>query len=271
MEYFIQAIPSTNVTLMMIVAVVCILGPLLAAVIAAVRFRIGPMPILMGALIYVIAQLLVRTPLLNLVFSIPGFSAFMETHSVWNDFLLSLTTALIEELARWAAFLLVLKKRYDDYNAISYGIGHGGAEVILTAGFTYVSYYFMAQSVNLSFNTVVDPEFSEQLMIVSENLLKISPRDMFLNIIMQASAVCMHVLYTFIIVRGVKNHSSTITVLLAIAAHFFYLLVQSLLILLPEGIIWKAFFSGVVATCAVYYLLEARRRAVMAEYDRKRR
>ncbi|MBE6936454.1 MAG: YhfC family intramembrane metalloprotease [Ruminococcaceae bacterium] len=271
MEYFIQAIPSTNVTVMMIVAVVCILGPLLAAVIAAVRFRTGPMPILMGVLVYVMAQLLVRTPLLNLVFSLPGFSAFMETHPVWNDFLLSFTTAVVEELARWAAFLFVMKQRYDDHNAIAYGIGHGGAEVILTAGFAYVGYYFMAQSVNVSFNTTVDPEFSEQLMIASENLLKISPRDMFLTIIMQAAAVCMHVLYSFLIVRGIMNKSSVITVPLAIAAHFFYLLLQSLLTLLPEGIIWKAFFSGAVATCAVYYLLEARRRAVMAEYERKRK
>ena len=61
------AIDAANVTFMSVVAVACILGPAVAAVIAAVRFRSGPMPIIVGVLVYLLSQTVVRTPLLNLL------------------------------------------------------------------------------------------------------------------------------------------------------------------------------------------------------------
>ena len=264
------AISPANVTYMSVVAVVCILGPIIAAIIAAVRFKSGPIPILIGALIYIISQLIIRTPLLSLLYGIPGIGDFMGAHGIFNDFILSLTTAVIEELARWAAFLLVLKKRVNDYSAITYGIGHGGAEVIMVAGLAYVNHYLTAQAINLSFTSPFEPDVMAELTEASLSLSGLFPRDMLLTVVIEAAAVCMHVLYTFIIVRGVHYGTTKVTLPLAIGIHFFYIFLSSLVGRFPDGIFWQAIFTAVVASGCVYYLLEARRRAVMAEYEKRR-
>lgn len=264
------AIPPSNVTMMSIVAAVCILGPIVAAIIAAVRFRSGPMPILIGVLIYIISQLLIRTPFLNLLYAIPGFGAFMDAHGIFRDFIFSLTTAAIEELARWAAFLLVLKKRVNDYSAITYGIGHGGAEVVMVAGLAYINYYLTAQAINLSFTTPFEADVMTDLAAASESLSLLYPRDMLLTIVIEAAAVCMHVMYTFIIERGVRYGTSKVCLPLAMGMHFLYAFLSSLVGRFPDGTLWKAIFSAIVASICVYYLLEARRRAVIADYNKRR-
>lgn len=264
------AIPPANVTYMSVVAVVCILGPIIAAIIAAVRFKSGPMPILIGALIYVISQLLIRTPLLNLLYGVPGVGDFMASHGVFNDFILSLTTAIVEELARWAAFFLVLKKRVNDYSAITYGIGHGGAEVIMVAGLAYVNHYLTAQAINLSFTSPFEADVMADLAAASVSLSGLFPRDMLLTVVIEAAAVCMHVMYTFIIARGVRYGTTKITLPLAMGVHFLYVFLSSLVSRFPDGILWQAIFAAVVASGCVYYLLEARRRAVMSDYEKRR-
>lgn len=264
------AIDAANVTFMSVVAVACILGPAVAAVIAAVRFRSGPMPIIVGVLVYLLSQTVVRTPLLNLLYAIPGVESFMNAHGVFSDFILSLTTAVIEELARWATFFFVLKKRVNDYSAITYGIGHGGAEVILVAGFAYINNYLTAQAINLSFEAPFDADVMAELAAASVSLSELLPRDMLLTIVIEAAAICMHVMYTFIIARGVRYGTTKICLPLAAGMHFFYLFISSLVGRMPDGILWQAIFSAAVAAACVYYLLEARRRAVMAEYEKRR-
>lgn len=264
------AIPPSNVTMMSIVAAVCILGPIIAAIIAAVRFRSGPMPILIGVVIYLISQLLVRTPILNLLYAIPEFGAFMDAHGVFRDFIFSLTTAVIEELARWAAFFLVLKKRVNDYSAITYGIGHGGAEVIMVAGLAYINNYLTAQAINLSFTTPFEADIMAELEVASESLSLLYPREMLLTIVIEAAAVCMHVMYTFIIARGVRYGTTKICLPLAMGMHFLYIFLSALVGRFPDGILWKAIFSAMAASLCVYYLLEARRRAVMADYEKRK-
>lgn len=264
------AIASTNVTFMSIVAAVCILGPIIAAIIAAVRFRCGPMPILIGVLVYLLSQLVIRTPLLNVLYAIPGVGSFLNAHGIISDFIFSLTTAVIEEFARWAAFFFVLKKRVNDYSAITYGIGHGGAEVILVAGFAYINHYITAQAINLSFESPFEADVMADLAAASQSLSELTPRVMLLTIVIEAAAICMHVMYTFIIARGVRYGTTKICLPLSMAMHFLYVFLGSLIGRMPDGVLWQAIFSVVVAAACVYYLLEARRRAVMADYEKKR-
>ncbi len=264
------AIAPANVTFMSIVAVACILGPVVAAIIAAVRFRSGPMPILIGVLAYLLCQLVVRTPFLNLLYAIPGFGTFMDAHGIFRDFIFSLTTAVIEEAGRWAIFFFVLKKRVNDYSAITYGIGHGGAEVVMHYGLAYILNYTYAQSINLSLEEPLEAELMDILNDVYPSLAALTARDMLLTIVIAAAAVCMHVMYTFIIARGVRYGTTKICLPLAMGMHFLYVFLSSLIGRMPDGILWQALFAAAVAAACIYYLLEARRRAVMADYEKRR-
>ena len=46
---------------------------------------------------------------------------------------------LFEEVGRFTAFKLVLRRRREPVTALSYGIGHGGCEAFLILGVTYIS------------------------------------------------------------------------------------------------------------------------------------
>ena len=261
------AISPTNVLFMAIVGIVLVVGPILAAVIACLRFRSGAMPVVIGILTYLLVQIVIRSPLLSLFYSIPGVEAFMTAHGILQDLFLSVTTAVIEECARWAVFFFVLKKHVNDYTAITYGIGHGGTEVAVISGIAYLNYYLTAHAINISFTEPFDAEIMEELAQASVSIAAIAPREMFLTILTQAAAVCMHVMYTFIIARGVRYNTTKITLPLAIGMHFLYLFFSALLLRLPDGVLWQALFCTVTASACVYYLLEARRRSVMAEYE----
>ena len=229
------------------------------------------MPILVGILAYLLVQMVIRSPLLSLFYGINGVEHFMNTHGIFSDFFLSLTSAVIEECARWAVFFYVLRKRDNDYSAISYGIGHGGAEVVMVAGFAYINYYLTAHAINISFTDPFEADIMSELAEASVSIAAITPRQMFLTVIIEAAAVCMHVMYTFIVARGVRYGTTKITLPLAIGMHFFYLFLSALLLRLPDGILWQALFSAAAASSCVYYLLEARRRAVLAEYEASRK
>ena len=261
------AISPTNVMWMAVVGLVLILGPIVAAVIACLRFRSSVMPVVIGVLTYLLVQIVIRSPLLTLFYGIPGVEAFMEAHGIFRDFFLSVTSAVIEECARWAVFFFVLKKYVNDYSAITYGIGHGGTEVITVAGIAYLNYYLTAHAINVSFADPFEESIMNELAEASVSIAAIAPREMFLTLLVQTSAVCMHVMYTFIIARGVRYNTTKITLPLAIGLHFFYLFFSALLLHLPDGILWQSIFCTAAASGCVYYLLEARRRAVMAEYD----
>lgn len=55
----------------------------------------------------------------------------------------ALAAGIFEETGRLFGFKVLLKKYNDKNTAVAYGIGHGGIEVILLLGFTYL-FYFLA-------------------------------------------------------------------------------------------------------------------------------
>ena len=69
---------------------------------------------------------------------------------------------VFEETGRLIAFKTVLRKRKNKETSISYGIGHGGVEVILILGLTYIQYIAYAVMLNTgTFGTVVDQVVSQ--------------------------------------------------------------------------------------------------------------
>ena len=83
---------------------------------------------------------------------------------------------VFEETGRLIAFKTVLKKRRNRETAISYGIGHGGFEVILILGITYIQYIAYAVMLNTgTFGAVIDQIASqapEQISSV-ENVVRL--------------------------------------------------------------------------------------------------
>lgn len=93
-------------------------------------------PVLLGALTFIIFQVLTRIPLLQIV--LPRFdwyAIFSATRPVLFLLLLSFTAGIFEEIGRYLMMKRFLKESPFSHS-IGFGIGHGGVEAILLVGIT---------------------------------------------------------------------------------------------------------------------------------------
>ncbi|MCI9142927.1 MAG: YhfC family intramembrane metalloprotease [Lachnospiraceae bacterium] len=87
-----------------------------------------------GVLAFVVSQLLIRIPILQLV--LPQFTWFsmLPLYSWGYGLFLGVTAGLAEESARWAAVKCFLKEKRSFEHGLAFGLGHGGIEAMLLVG-----------------------------------------------------------------------------------------------------------------------------------------
>lgn len=93
---------------------------------------------LLGALGFVVPQILIRLPILTGLSKFAGFAAFAQNHPVPYGFGLAFTAGLFELTGRYAV-ARCLKKNLTYRRALAAGLGHGGIEAILITGLAYLS------------------------------------------------------------------------------------------------------------------------------------
>lgn len=117
-------------------AIICSVAlPITLVVIFCVRKKGIWKPILFGALTFPFFQVLIRIPLLQLVFPRESWYVLMrDTQPVLYALFLGGTAALFEEGGRFVVMSLFLKKHRGTSDGIAFGVGHGGIEAILFVG-----------------------------------------------------------------------------------------------------------------------------------------
>ena len=153
-----------SVGLMLSIAV-----PVAASLIWKAKKKEPVTSILVGAAAFLLFALILEKPIQN-VLAFPTEMGLSE-HAVSrflhaNPVLLALVTGLFpgvfEETGRLIAFRTVLRKRKNRETSISYGIGHGGFELILTLGLAYIQYIAYAVMLNTgTFGTVINQVASQ--------------------------------------------------------------------------------------------------------------
>ncbi|MBO5994103.1 MAG: YhfC family intramembrane metalloprotease [Firmicutes bacterium] len=120
--------------------------------------------ILVGAATFVLFALILEKTIQNaLVFPTTmgledhAVSQFLNARPVLWAIVLGLFPGVFEETGRLVAFKTVLRNRKNRETAISYGIGHGGIEVILVIGINYITYIVYGIMINTGvFQGVID-------------------------------------------------------------------------------------------------------------------
>lgn len=112
--------------------------------------KAGPRPALTGALCFIVSQLILRIPLLQLFTAMNQSWLQTLTPQVPAYYVyilaLSLTAGLFEEWGRYLFMRLMLKQRRSTTDALAFGAGHGGIEAILLVGLTVtVQLFFTPQ------------------------------------------------------------------------------------------------------------------------------
>lgn len=152
----IWADPTILNTDQYIAIIISILLSLLLPLILMVVFakKVGFRPMAVGALCFIVMQMLIRIPLLN---------TFQQANVHWLQTLtpqslqyhtylivLSLTAGLVEEWGRYAFMRLMLKNKRSTLDGVAFGVGHGGIEAILIVGVSLLTQLLLTPQVYAS-------------------------------------------------------------------------------------------------------------------------
>lgn len=188
-------------------AVIFIAAPVIMALIWKIRKKEPFTTILIGAAAFMVFALILEKPIQNAVLfpmsmGIPkhAISRFFAENPVLLCLAVGLFPGLFEETGRLIAFKTVLKKRVNKETSISYGIGHGGFEVILILGITYIQYIIYAVMINSgTFGAVTDqvaaqaPEQLGSVKAVVDLLTGFSLADLGIAAFERIFAVLFHI------------------------------------------------------------------------------
>lgn len=214
-------------------AAVWIAAPAVITVIWKIRKKEPVTTVLIGAAAFFLFVMILEKPIQN-VLLFPTALGFRD-HSVShffsaNPILLALAVGLFpgifEETGRLAAFKTVLRKRKQRETSISYGIGHGGFEVMLILGMTYIQYIVYAAMINAgTFGALIDqaaaqaPDQIGSIETVVNLITGFSFADFGLDFVERIFAVLFHIGASILVFYACKEKKRFWLYPLAILLH----------------------------------------------------
>ncbi|HEU5228099.1 MAG TPA: YhfC family glutamic-type intramembrane protease [Ktedonobacteraceae bacterium] len=110
--------------------------PLVLAIIAHRRLKVGWRYFGFGALIFFVFQIITRVPAVFILQNV--FARQLQTSTTFRIswlVILALTAGLFEEVGRYVGYRFLMRREQKTWNkAVMYGIGHGGLEAMLLVG-----------------------------------------------------------------------------------------------------------------------------------------
>lgn len=141
-----------------IAAVIGIVVPLGLAIWWMVKKKESFVTYLVGMLVFFIFVFVLEKPIQNaLILPDHAVSRFINARPILWGFVVGLFPGVFEETGRFIAFKTVLKKRRNKETSVTYGLGHGGVEMMIAYGLTYATYLSYAVMINTgTFQPVID-------------------------------------------------------------------------------------------------------------------
>lgn len=155
------------------------------------------LPFVIGVMTFVVSQVLIRIPLLQIMTMLPQLQAYFSANALLYILLLSLSAGLFEEGARYIG-LSFLRDHRSLNDAILLGLGHGGVEAILLVGI---------------------PALSQGLSVYNASLAGME----------RVFAILAHICFSIIIAYGIQHHNGLIYTGIAILAHTLFNLIPTVL------------------------------------------
>lgn len=173
---------------------------------------------LVGALVFLISQVVLRIPLLN------GVLAKMDwfyNMTVFNPILyavfLGATAGIFEEVGRLVGFNIAGEKNKGWIDGIIFGLGHGGIEAIIFAGIASIQNIYILITLN-------NGSFNEGFFGVSESTVR-SIFDSTTSLMVlyggieRILATIMHIGFTLIVLYGINKKKKALFLIVAILIH----------------------------------------------------
>ncbi|MBQ7153346.1 MAG: YhfC family intramembrane metalloprotease [Clostridia bacterium] len=267
-------------------AVIAIAVPVAIAIIWMKKKNEPVTSVLIGAAAFLLFVLILEKPIQNvLLFPTAmglkdhALSRFMSERPILLSFLAGLFPGVFEETGRFVAYKTLLRKRKNRETSISYGIGHGGFEVIYLLGVASLQYILYAILINTGlFGTIMEqvaeqaPDQVSTLEAVVDTIAAYSLAEVGVALFERVFAVMFHIGASILVFYSCKEGRRVWLYLLAIVLHTVLDFIAALclfnVISLPvwalEGIV--AGF-GMLVFFGSYFLLYAKDRRKETECD----
>ncbi len=182
----------------------------------------------LGAAGFVLLQMIIRMPILNIVSLIPGFGTFVAEYYVIYCLILAITAALFEVVARFGV-AKILQKKINYEQGVAAGLGHGGIEAILIVGMTYINnllYAIMinsgtfAQTIEAVAATDTTGMAEAQLLAIQASLVEAPSYLFYLAGYERVLTVIFHTAMSLLVCYLVYKKKAVLGVSIAFVAHF---------------------------------------------------
>jgi len=165
--------------------------------------------VLVGALVFLVFQLLTRIQLIN-YFSTMDWFAEMAQNIVFLIFFFALTAGIFEEVGRYLGFKFLLKKHLSWKNGVAFGIGHGGFEAIALVGTATINNLVASIMINAgTFDTQVAPQLGEMANYVKQALVETEPVMFFFAGVERMAALAIHIGLSVLVLYAVKKRKAS--------------------------------------------------------------
>ncbi|MBP7175869.1 MAG: YhfC family intramembrane metalloprotease [Thermoclostridium sp.] len=238
------------------------LGPIIAAILFYKKQKYYVGSVFIGAAVFFLFQVVTRIPLIQIVLPNMQWYQDMAQNNLWGYALfLGFTAGLFEEVGRYLAFILVLKKHLNWKNAVAFGIGHGGIEAILLVGLSYVSNLITSVMINSGlYDTMIAqyPEQAREALIQAKTILLQTPSHMYLvSGAERLFTFFIHIALSVLVMVGIQKKKGLLYLGLAIILHM--LIDSPAVIMMSSGVsIWV--IEGFIFILAIISFLYVRKK-----------
>ena len=266
--------------------VISFIVPVAIAVVWKIKKKEPFTSVLAGAAAFLLFAIILEKPIQSLLI-IPtslglkdhALSTFVNARPVLFSLLLGLFPGVFEETGRLITFKTVLRKRKNRETSISYGIGHGGFEMMYVFGMAYIQYIVYAVMINAGvFQSVIDqvaevaPDQTAALYEVVNSLTAFSFADLGIGLVERAFAILFHIGASILVFYACRDRGKIWLYPLAIVLHtgMDFIAALSLLnvIKLPVWALEGIFALFALLTFAgAYFMLYKRDKLTRASYD----
>jgi uncharacterized membrane protein YhfC len=178
--------------------------PIGLAIYLCVKRKASPLAVLVGALVFVVTQVLIRIPLLQLSSQMAWYQA-MAANLVVIALFLSLTAGLFEETGRYLAFRFLLKNKLQTKNALAFGVGHGGIEAILLVGLSFINNFAFSMMINAgTFDQVVAPALGASAETLKSQLVGLAPESFAVAGVERTLTILAHIGMSLLVYYAVR-------------------------------------------------------------------
>ena len=215
---------------------------------------------LLGAAGFVVTQLLIRVPILNVLSVQPWFLAFSQNHLFLYAFSLAFTAGLFELAGRFAVAKL-MQKRLTYRRSLSAGLGHGGIEAMVLVGITYINNLaYIVTSTSGGFGALFAPSAAmgvtpAPLELIRTQLLATSPVLFLLGGFERLLAMTGHVAMSMLVCYGVAHKKVLPCTLLCLGIHTLMDLNAGVSLVLPQSLAYPIIYASLIVMTVLSLLI----------------